>query len=487
MSEELGIDSIRRTEILASVCDAGSFDSSSLDMEALSRAETVKGVIVAVEKELQGVSAPVRTVAVAPTQNHVKKTSLDITSLVVDAVADATGFESSEIDLSQSLSEELGIDSIRRTEILASVCDAGSFDSSSLDMEALSRAETVKDVIVAVEKELQGVSAPVRTTLPPSQNHVKKISLDITSLVVDAVADATGFESSEIDLSQSLSEELGIDSIRRTEILASVCDAGSFDSSSLDMEALSRAETVKDVIEAVEKELKGVFQQQGKAYTSNNAGDGPHAHQLGKEYSSNNAGDGPTMPTIAIAHSTTLSAPHQLDLSFSSPVLIVSHRRSDLADSLCLLLQSRGIATTRLDPALGNYEEKSIVASLSSVSSLSGCIHIHESSSCSHDQVRYVLLLAKHVSSRLKKSNNTRSFFFSVSTADRKTLQDVQFGGVSGLCKSLDLEWDSVFCRHVDMDSTLDLKKNLSMFLLSCTILMSRQEKFRTTRLVRYI
>ena len=35
----------------------------------------------------------------------------------------------------------------------------------------------------------------------------------------------------------------------------------------------------------------------------------------------------------------------------------------------------------------------------------------------------------------------------------------MQFGGVSGLCKSLDLEWDSVFCRHVDMDSTLDLKK----------------------------
>ena len=251
MSEELGIDSIRRTEILASVCDAGSFDSSSLDMEALSRAETVKDVIVAVEKELQGVSAPVRTVAVAPTQSHVKKTSapsLDITSLVVDAVADATGFESSEIDLSQSLSEELGIDSIRRTEILASVCDAGSFDSSSLDMEALSRAETVKDVIVAVEKELQGVSAPVCTTVvAPTQSHVKKTSapsLDITSLVVDAVADATGFESSEIDLSQSLSEELGIDSIRRTEILASVCDAGSFDSSSLDMEALSRAETV---------------------------------------------------------------------------------------------------------------------------------------------------------------------------------------------------------------------------------------------------
>ena len=265
LSEELGIDSIRRTEILASVCDAGSFDSSSLDMEALSRAETVKDVIVAVEKELQGVSAPVRTVAVAPTQSHVKKTSapsLDITSLVVDAVADATGFESSEIDLSQSLSEELGIDSIRRTEILASVCDAGSFDSSSLDMEALSRAETVKDVIVAVEKELQGVSAPVCTTVvAPTQSHVKKTSapsLDITSLVVDAVADATGFESSEIDLSQSLSEELGIDSIRRTEILASVCDAGSFDSSSLDMEALSRAETVKDVIVAVEKELQGV-------------------------------------------------------------------------------------------------------------------------------------------------------------------------------------------------------------------------------------
>jgi len=81
---------------------------------------------------------------------------MNIKSLVVNAVADATGFESDEIDLNQSLSEELGIDSIRRTEILASVCDAGGFDSSSLDMESLARAETVADVIDAVEKELGG-------------------------------------------------------------------------------------------------------------------------------------------------------------------------------------------------------------------------------------------------------------------------------------------------------------------------------------------
>jgi len=292
--------------------------------------------------------------------------------------------------------------------------------------------------------------------------------MNIKSLVVNAVADATGFESDEIDLNQSLSEELGIDSIRRTEILASVCDAGGFDSSSLDMESLARAETVADVIKSVGTQL-------GKEFSSNNAGDGPISnnniindkfHQLGKEFSSNNAGDGPSSsnktPTLAFSQKVQLPSPHELQLEHSSPVLIVSDLKNPLVKSLTSVLQSRKITTVRLDPK--DYQVPT-AETFKDIEHLSGCIHIHSTKS-SHDdhhaRVRYVLLLAKHVSSFLKKnsSKNSRSFFFNINCYDDadKSLENAQYGGLSGLCKSLDLEWDTVFCRHVDISLDLDLK-----------------------------
>merc|ERR1711965_157439 len=91
---------------------------------------------------------------------------------VLAALAAKTGYEPELIEMDMALETELGVDSIKRVEILSEVQKQLSVEAQ--DVAALSRTQTVGEVVDAMLKEIRsqggGVAAAAASAPPPSRS-----------------------------------------------------------------------------------------------------------------------------------------------------------------------------------------------------------------------------------------------------------------------------------------------------------------------------
>ena len=92
-----------------------------------------------------------------------------IQEVVMEVLADKTGYDTEMIEDDMELETELGIDSIKRVEILSEV--QSQLGVEAKDVAALSRTRTVGEVIAAMQAEIANatggsVAAPARAAAP---------------------------------------------------------------------------------------------------------------------------------------------------------------------------------------------------------------------------------------------------------------------------------------------------------------------------------
>lgn len=133
------------------------------------------------------------------------------------------------------------------------------------------------------------------------------------------------------------------------------------------------------------------------------------------------------------------------------------------------------VSETQLPPKMNRVviedgNEAQLQQQLSDISSKYGSIaafiHLHPQSQNSdreHDMLKKVFLLAKNFKKSLNEAaKKGDSCFFTVASLDGKlgTEGQTEFsavtGGLFGLTKSLRWEWESVFCRAIDLSPALD-------------------------------
>merc|ERR1719424_1722385 len=129
------------------------------------------------------------------------------------------------IEDDMELETELGIDSIKRVEILSEV--QSRLNVEAKDIAALSRTRTVGEVIAAMVNEIQGSSgsfssapAPAPAAAPSSSGGSSGGATEATRVVMEVLASKTGYDTEMIEDDMELETELGIDSIKRVEILS---------------------------------------------------------------------------------------------------------------------------------------------------------------------------------------------------------------------------------------------------------------------------
>ncbi|MCK4826528.1 beta-ketoacyl synthase, partial [bacterium] len=92
-------------------------------------------------------------------------------------------------------------------------------------------------------------------------------------------------------------------------------------------------------------------------------------------------------------------------------------------------------------------------------------------SETSKDILRHVFLMAKHLKASLNQTKPAgRRFFITVAHLDGALgLGEHNFGvidgGLFGVTKTLNLEWESVFCRAIDLSPEFDIDKSVSCIL----------------------
>ena len=236
LDADLGIDSIKRVEILSAMQDrmpgrrrwarsssARSAPSARSPSSSTARRRTLpcppgSNGHVAAEPLGNGRSPRRRTPSAAGT--------------LLEVVSEKTGYPVEMLELDMQLDADLGIDSIKRVEILSAMQDrlpgrrrwarsssARSAPSARSPSSSTARRRTLP-CPARVEWPRRGRAARQRTS-PPA---VPAAGPPVADVLLEVVSEKTGYPVEMLELDMQLDADLGIDSIKRVEILSAMQD-----------------------------------------------------------------------------------------------------------------------------------------------------------------------------------------------------------------------------------------------------------------------
>ncbi|MFT7580587.1 MAG: polyketide-type polyunsaturated fatty acid synthase PfaA, partial [Myxococcota bacterium] len=153
------------------------------------------------------VMAPVVVAAAAPTVSP----SVDLNAIMLAVVADKTGYPEDMLDFDMDIEGELGIDSIKRVEILAEVQELAP-GMPEIDAARMGALNTLGEIVTYMQS-LMGPSVPMAPS--PSGASEPAAAIDLNAIMLAVVADKTGYPEDMLDFDMDIEGELGIDSIKR--------------------------------------------------------------------------------------------------------------------------------------------------------------------------------------------------------------------------------------------------------------------------------
>ncbi|WP_281212231.1 type I polyketide synthase [Shewanella insulae] len=231
MEADLGIDSIKRVEILGTVQDELP-NLPELSPEDLAECRTLGEIVAYMNSKLPAagaVTSQETTTASAQSASGLSSTQVQETMLAV--VADKTGYPTEMLSLEMDMEADLGIDSIKRVEILGTVQDELP-SLPELSPEDLAECRTLGEIVDYMNSKLSAAGAmnsqqaAGAVATPEVQNTATSgsSSTEVQQTMLAVVADKTGYPTEMLSLEMDMEADLGIDSIKRVEILGTVQD-----------------------------------------------------------------------------------------------------------------------------------------------------------------------------------------------------------------------------------------------------------------------
>jgi len=146
-----------------------------------------------------------------------------IQDVLLAVVADKTGYPPEMLDLDMGLDADLGIDSIKRVEILSAIQEQLP-DAPAVKPEHLGTLRTLRQIVEFLSERpaLATVPAAAVANACGSEGAGTPSSDRVRNVLLGVVAEKTGYPTEMLDLDMGLDADLGIDSIKRVEILSAL-------------------------------------------------------------------------------------------------------------------------------------------------------------------------------------------------------------------------------------------------------------------------
>ncbi len=203
----------------------------------------------------------------------------DLKTLLLSVVAEKTGYPTEILKQEMSLEADLGIDSIKRVEILSAVQERAPW-LPEVEASRLPQLQTLGEVLGFLEELRPGaVAAPGVAAPVPQAPHLPQASsptaasptaasptaasptaasptaaaapapaaVDLRALLLAVVAEKTGYPTEILNEEMGLEADLGIDSIKRVEILSAVQERLPW-TPTLDAAEVSKLRTLGEVL-----------------------------------------------------------------------------------------------------------------------------------------------------------------------------------------------------------------------------------------------
>ena len=237
LDADLGIDSIKRVEILSAFQERRN-DAPTVDAEHLGSLRTLGDILDYLSERAGGSGAT----AAASTES-----SADFSADLLAVVAEKTGYPEDALEASMDLDADLGIDSIKRVEILSAFQERRN-DAPTVDAEHLGSLRTLGDILDYLSERAGGSGAAAAASTDSSA--------DFSADLLAVVAEKTGYPEDALEASMDLDADLGIDSIKRVEILSAFQERRN-DAPTVDAEHLGSLRTLGDILDYLSERAAG--------------------------------------------------------------------------------------------------------------------------------------------------------------------------------------------------------------------------------------
>jgi acyl transferase domain-containing protein/NAD(P)-dependent dehydrogenase (short-subunit alcohol dehydrogenase family) len=465
MDSDLGIDSIKRVEILSTLQERLP-GSPSIGSEHLGTLRTLGDIAQHLSAGIgQTHPHPVPPLEREGTLRSASSTAaaaVDIPAVLLEVVSEKTGYPVEMLELDMGMDSDLGIDSIKRVEILSTLQERLP-GSPSIGSEHLGTLRTLGDIaahlaaglskthpdpVPPLEREAT-LSSPVSAATPAVASHD---AVDISAVLLEVISDKTGYPTEMLELEMAMDADLGIDSIKRVEILSALQERLP-GSPSIGPDQLGTLRTLGDIAE----------------HLSAGASKATHPHPV-PPLEREGTPSSPVSATPPAAKPETAKAEEgTVERSTVVPVLLaeddgsagivlpndgeiwVTYDESPFAAELCSILSDHGCTVRKIDVT----RAQQIVPT----GKLAGLVICAPASGTDDLFLLNAFHLLKNSSKALcRTAEEDCAVCVTVSRLDGAfgfgtgtTLRDPLSGGLAGLTKTAAREWPEVACKAIDL------------------------------------
>ncbi|MEA5503994.1 beta-ketoacyl synthase N-terminal-like domain-containing protein [Halotia wernerae UHCC 0503] len=431
--------------------------------------------------------------------------TVDVTNLSANLLAitsDKTGYPVEMLELDMDMEADLGIDSIKRVEILGALQEMYP-DLPQPNLEELAEKRTIGQVVEYLQSTISS-SASVEIAVPTTPEVVEEsipspISTpqspvttepeitdtneyaDLGQTLLAITSDKTGYPVEMLELEMDMEADLGIDSIKRVEILGAMQEMYP-NLPQPNIEELGELRTIGQIVDYLQKLAGGEKKnsQPELDYQPVQIIDNVSRRPAKLKFLPPPDSLDFTLPEGHISlitddGSLTTSQVAQSLIDRGWKVVVLSFPQSLVPQQSPLPVGVERVVLADMSEELLQHKLAAIATNIGTVGAF---IHIHPVFATSHTGgisylepekaiVKHVFFMAKH----LKKSLNEavryeRSCFLSVTRLDGAfgLEHNGNFGaiagGLFGLVKTLRWEWPKVFSRAIDLSPSLDSQQS---------------------------
>jgi len=238
MESDLGIDSIKRVEILGAVQDKIPA-LPEVPGDDLAEMRTLGEIVAHLQSKLGTDDSALQTAgtltseitAAASAASSSGVSAEEVTAAMMAIVGEKTGYPLEMLEPGMDMESDLGIDSIKRVEILGAVKDKIP-ELPEVPGDELAEMRTLGQIIDHLKSKIgRDVSEasreiPSTVAIPDSelntQNPTPDTGQDPGPVFMSIISEKTGYPTEMLELNMDLEADLGIDSIKRVEIMWSL-------------------------------------------------------------------------------------------------------------------------------------------------------------------------------------------------------------------------------------------------------------------------
>ncbi|MEK6195953.1 MAG: SDR family NAD(P)-dependent oxidoreductase, partial [Deltaproteobacteria bacterium] len=385
-----------------------------------------------------------------------------IASTLLEVVSELTGYPADMLNMDMDIEADLGIDSIKRVEILSSL-EEKLPGLPSVEPDTMATLKTLGQIVGYLgqtkETELPSFSVGTHTiTSQETPKHAGNEKTMLSDMLLEVVSELTGYPADMLNMGMDIEADLGIDSIKRVEILSTLEERVP-GLPTVTPELMGNLKSLGQIVDYLTGNATPLSENGEQENTHNSAlpekPSGAPA-QFYEKTATTNSDENLARKSVEVRE-TPRSLGRALTFKPGGQVYVLKDG-SKLAETIVKTFAGRGVDAVLLTPSMAD----DILDQNKTFSNVSGLIIPADSDLTTDLEIDEFLKRAfQLVQVAAQELNDTadgiNTLLATITRLDGAfgfsghAVENPAMGGLSGLLKTAAIEWEGVTCRALDI------------------------------------